>query len=141
MKIGRSIDKNEIHYFIQLDKDGLLLKNNPIELYWINNEDKGQVESINWIKKKFGYGLKYLKNEKQEAVFHFVSYPKRQLMVKKSLSGDYKIFTASNGLTVEISSIFIHIDGGTFWLPNVTKVELHAMDINSKKSIIEIIYP
>ena len=37
--------------------------------------------------------------------------------------------------------IFINIDGGTFWFPNITTVEIHAQNVKTGKNVIEIITP
>ena len=139
MKIGRSIDVNEIHYFVQVDNQGKLFKQNPVEVYWMNFEDKGQKEEMNWIKKKFGYGLNYLNVTDTSARFQFVSYKERDFFVKRNKNKDFRIFTSSGGREVEVNRIFIQIDGGSFWIPNITKVELHATDAETGMKILEIV--
>jgi hypothetical protein len=141
MKIGRSVDANEIHYFIHLNENGSLSKNQPIQLYWANYKEKnGQLEQMNWIKEKFGYGLKYLKIEDEEAVFQFVSYEKRTFILKK-YRGNYRIFTKSFNKWVLVDRIYIEINGGSFWLPKIDCAKLYAHNINDNQHLVEIIKP
>lgn len=140
-KIGRSIDRNEIHYILKVNQKGELNQEEPLEIVWMNNEDAGQKERINWIKKKFGYGLIYQYIKPNEAHFNFVSYDKRSFTLKKNKLGEYKVFTSSNGKTVEVQRIFINIEGGSFWIPNITFVELSALEPQTNAVLHEIIKP
>ena len=140
-KIGRSIDKNEIHYILKLNSKGELNQDEPLEIAWMNNEDAGQKEKMNWIKKKFGYGLTYNYINPFEANFNFVSYQKRSFTLKKNKTGDFKVFTSSKGKMVEVQKIFINIEGGSFWIPNITYVELSALEPQTNSLIHEIINP
>jgi hypothetical protein len=140
-KIGRSIDKNEIHYFIKLNSKGELHPDEPLEIGWINYENGGKREKINWIKKRFGYGLNYTYIKPYEAAFKFVSYDERSFTIMKNDEGNFSVFTKSKGKIVEVQKIFINIDGGSFWIPNVTYVELSALEPQSKSLITEIIKP
>jgi hypothetical protein len=42
---------------------------------------------------------------------------------------------------VQVERIFIQIDGGTFWLPKISSVELHAKDAKTGNTILETINP
>jgi len=142
-KIGRSRDPNEIIYSLNFDQAGKPDKSNPIEIYWIKRTNNNKVEPLTWIQSKYAYGIKIineLKNE-DEIYFQFVSYDKRTFILKKNEENCYKVFTVSGGREVEVSSIFIQIDGGSFWLPYVSRVELHIKEPGSGKLAMETINP
>lgn len=140
-KIGRSKDANEIFYDINVTQSGKLNIENPVQVYWIKYADKGQKESLTWIQDNYAYGLKFLKATESEAKFQFVSYDKRTFLVQKDQDGVFKVFTLSKKKLVAVNRIFIQIDGGTFWFPKISKVELHATDAATGEEKVEIIIP
>lgn len=140
-KIERSKDANEIFYDVNLDSKSNLDLDNPISIYWIKKTENGKIEPLTWIQKNYAYGIEFLNKSKDQAEFQFVSYNKRQFQIKKDNNGNFKVYTLSNKRTVIVNRIFIQIDGGTFWFPKISRVELHAQDIQTNEKSIEIINP
>lgn len=140
-KIERSKDTNEIFYDVNLDSKSNLDLNNPISIYWIKQTENRKIEPLTWIQKKYAYGIEFLNKSKDQAEFQFVSYNKRQFQIKKDSKGNFKVYTLSNKRTVIVNRIFIQIDGGTFWFPSISRVELHSQDIQTNEKSIEIINP
>lgn len=140
-KIERSKDANEIFYDINLEKTGTLSITEPIYPYWRRQTEGGAIKPLTWIQQHYAYGLEYIYSSENYAKFHFVSYKKRDFVLKKDSSGDFKVFTQLNNKEVEVNRIFIQIDGGTFWFPKISKVELHTNDPVTNKNIVEIIKP
>jgi hypothetical protein len=133
LKIARSIDKNEVHYFINEDNKGNLDKKEPIILFWKNHKKNGQYEELNWIKKKYGYGVKCVSSKSNEVCFQFVSYKKRNFYLKKNGQDRYIITSFFDEKEIELDQIFVNIDGGSFWAPNVTTVEMRGRFIGDDK--------
>jgi len=140
-KIERSRNADEIYYDINLNSNGELNTRNPINIYWIKKTAGGIKEGLTWIQKRFGYGLKYVNTSNSQINFHFVSHLKREFILKKDKNGDFKVFTTSKNITVEVKKLFIQFDGGTFLSPKIFKVELYATIPDTGKEIIEIINP
>lgn len=140
-KIERSKDSNEIIYDINITPSGNLNLTNPVNIYWIKHSRNHKITPLTWIQKKFAYGLKFLSKNESEVKFRFVSYRKRDFVIKKNTKGDYQVFTNSYNKEVSVSRIYIQIDGGTFWVPKITKVELYVTDAITGESTIEIINP
>ncbi|GAB4448621.1 MAG: hypothetical protein OHK0036_04340 [Bacteroidia bacterium] len=141
-KIQRSKDANEVYYTVNVDKNGQLDVHNPIQVFWVKYyKDGTKIEPLTWVQKKFAYGINYIHIDKTYAVFQFVSYPKRQLIVKKSTNGQFNVYVMSNNKWVILEKIFVQIDGGTFWLPNIPKVEIYGRDPAFNLLNIEIIKP
>ncbi len=139
LKIGRSVDKNEAHYFVNIDKDNKINENEPIKILWKNNQKNGQYEKINWIKKKFAYGIKHRKIGSDEIEFNFVALNSRKFYLKKNLKNEFAIFAKNEGSEVLLQRIFVFIEGGSFWKPNVTKVELAGMEMDNATEYLEIL--
>ncbi|MEA3445011.1 MAG: DUF4833 domain-containing protein [Bacteroidota bacterium] len=139
--IGRSINADEINYYVNQKKDGTLNEKEPISIFWIKRTADNRLEPITWIQENFSYGLEFITTTSVSAKFQFVSYGKRTFELKKNTKGDYSVFTISGNKEVEVKRIFVQIDGGTFWFPKITKVELHANIAGTNNRVIEIINP
>ena len=127
-EIERSVNQDKIVYDIQIEHNNSLNRENPIRIYWVRNKNKMHIEPLTWIQKNYAYGLRYITVSRDFAQFHFVSYPKRIFTIKRNKTGVFKVFTTSNQKEVELCSIFIQIDGGTFWFPKISFVELQSID-------------
>src|ERR1700743_2222310 len=138
--IQRSPNANTIIYELN-DKDGRLDPENPIHVYWLRYADKGQKEELNYIQRKFAYGLttKPLGNDQYDV--RFVSYKKFPLTLMKAGDGKYHIFATIEQKQMILSRIFIKIEGGSFWLPNVVYVELKGTDPSTGREITEHFKP
>jgi hypothetical protein len=138
-KIGRSKDANEIYYEVKTTPGGLLDIKEPIKIYWIKYTDNNAIEPLTLVQQKFAYGLKFLKVNSESAEFQFVSYSKRTLSLRKNSDGNYGVFTEVDGKKVELERVFIQIDGGTFWFPKITRVEVHAKKAEAGELLVEVI--
>jgi len=139
--IGRSKDANEIHYALNLDEYNALNAKNPIQVYWIKRTRKNKIVPLTWIQQKFAYGIVYLSKSENYAKFRLAAYDKRVFELKKNKNNEFKVFTMSNNMEVEVDRVFIHITGGTFWIPKIPKVELYATLSRTDKKIKETIIP
>lgn len=139
--IGRSKDANEIFYSINLEKNNKLNIEEPIKVYWLKRIEKNSIEPLTWIQNKFAYGIVYLKKSDSYAKFRFAAYDNRVFELKKNKNNEFKVFTISENKEVEVNRIYIYITGGTFWIPEIPKVELFATISGTDKKIKETIIP
>lgn len=140
-KIGRSKDANEIIYEVKTTADGSLDLKEPVKIYWIKYTENNAVKPLTLVQQKFSYGLKFLEVNPEKAEFQFVSYSKRTLMLRKNNLGKFGVFTEIDGKQVELERVFIQIDGGTFWFPKITRVEIHAKKAGAGDLVVEVIQP
>jgi len=140
--IDRNKDNNIIKYDIKLKENGELNMEEPINMYWVKNTDGGKKEGLNYAQKKLAYGLKYVKKEDDEIKFQFVSYGKRTFILRK-LKGksEYNVITYLNNKTVIVNRIYIHITGGTYFVPKIAYLQLYWKDAYSDKEGIEKVIP
>ncbi|NCQ10826.1 MAG: DUF4833 domain-containing protein [Bacteroidetes bacterium] len=139
--IVRSKDANEIFYTINLDNSNKLNTENPINVYWLKRTENNKVEPLSWIQNKFAYGIVYLSKSENYAKFRFAAYDKRVFELKKNKHNEFKVFTISENKEVEVNRIYIYITGGTFWIPEIPKVELYATISETDKKMKETIIP
>jgi hypothetical protein len=137
----RTANTNTIIYELNTDKAGKLDEENPLHVYWIRYAEKNQKEELNYIQRKFAYGVVTKKLANDQYDVRFVSYKKFQLLLMKANDGKYHIFANIDQKQMILNRIFVKIVGGSFWLPNVVYVELKGTDQLTGKEIVHRFKP
>ncbi len=139
--VQRTPNTNTIAYELNFTKAGALDEENPIHPFWIRYQEGGMRKELNYIQKKFAYGLHVNKLNLNDYEVRFVSYAKHAMHLKKATDGKYYMFTDIGKKMSVLKRIYIKIDGGTFWSPNVLYIELKGTDVTTGKENIERIKP
>jgi hypothetical protein len=134
--IQRDPNINTLIYEINLNK-GILVEDEPVHVYWIRYADKGQKEELNYIQRNFAYGVKSKLVSKDYYEIHFVSYKKKQMFLKKSTDNKFYIFTDINKKQAILKQVFVRVNGGSFWVPNIEYVELKGIDPITGLEVVE----
>ncbi|BAV08717.1 Phosphatidylglycerophosphate synthase [Filimonas lacunae] len=135
--LQRTPNANTIMYDLNI-KDGLIDKDDPVHAYWIRYTEQKQKQELNFVQRKFAYGIKAkdLGNNKFE--LHFVSYKKMPLYLEYSpTEKTYHAYATVNSKYLRLSRIFIMINGGSFWSPNIEYVEIKGVDVATGKEVAE----
>jgi hypothetical protein len=140
-KIERSKDANQIFYDVNKITEDKLNKENPINIYWVRHTEGGKIKPLTWIQQHYAYGLDFIYASENIAKFHFVSYDKIGFTLKKDSNGNFNVYTIKNKSEVIVNRIFIQIDGGTFWFPKISKVELYLNDPFTNIEEVVVINP
>jgi hypothetical protein len=122
-------------------KDGLLNEKKPVHVFWIRYAEQGQHEELSYIQRTFAYGIKtkFLSKDKYE--LRFVSYKKYPMHLMKATNGKYYVFVKIQGKQAILNRLFIKINGGSFWSPNVEYMEIKGIDITNGNEMLERIKP
>jgi hypothetical protein len=142
--IQRTHNKNTIIYELNYNADSTINENEPVKIYWIRYSDKGEVAPLSYIQRKYAYGLDVSRADKEKNIYAltFVSYKSRTLyLMKYKNEKQYHVYTFINGKLARMSKAFAKIDGGTFWVPHITYVELTGVDPATGKKVVEKIIP
>lgn len=136
--IQRDPNINTAIYAINYEENGKINKSNPIKAYWIRYAEKGETKDFNYMQRKFAYGLESKTINNEEFELKFVSYKKLPLTLKKIDSDQkYHVFVSVNQKRIQVEKIFVRIEGGSFWLPNVKYAEVTGIETSSNKIITE----
>ncbi len=141
--INRNRDANEIWYSVNVKMNGEIDHKKPIQAFWVKKEKNGRIEPLTWIQKRYSYGIRVLDCDLENCCswkFQFVSYQKRSFTLKMK-EDQYRVYTTSNGQEIEVTRIFVQIDGGSFWVPSVPFVKLTGVNPKTGEIISEIIKP
>lgn len=135
--LQRDPNTNTIICQLNTDEKGAVDKENPVNVFWMRYADKGQKADLNYIQRKFAYGInsRPLGNEKYE--LKFVSYGKFPLYLMKDKSDQYRVYATINKRQIILNRIYVHIEGGTLFVPNVKYVELRGLDASTGEEVTE----
>ena len=134
----RDPNTNTIICELNVKSDGEVDKSNPVNVYWLRYQENGQKEDLSYIQKKFAYGIQSKSIGNGEYELRFVSYKKFPLFLRKSeVDNKYHVYATVNNKKMMLERIFVRIDGGTFWIPNVKYVELKGANPTNGIQMLE----
>ncbi len=142
--VQRTHNKNTIVYEINYNADSTINLSNPVKIYWIRYSDKGETAPLSYIQNKYAYGVDAFITDsvKQTFKLNFVSYKKRDIyLIKSKTSKQYHAYMIINGKLAYLSKAFAKIEGGSFWVPHITSVEITGKDITTGNTVKEKFTP
>ncbi len=137
--VQRDPNTNTIICQLNIDKNGEVVKDQPVNVFWMRYGDNGEKKELSYIQRKFAYGIltKNLGNGQFE--LRFTSHKKLPMYLYKSTTDKkYHVYATINNKKMQLDRIFLRIEGGSFWLPNVKYVEIKGHDaVEPTKSLTE----
>ncbi|MGI4867338.1 MAG: DUF4833 domain-containing protein [Janthinobacterium lividum] len=123
--LQRDPNTNTVVYQLNVSSTGQLNEDEPLRVFWIRYAEQGQQQELSFIQRKFGYGLKTKKLAPDKYEIHFAASSKRTLyLMKGGPDRTFHVYVSiANQLSV-LERIYLRIEGGTFWVPNVKYIEL-----------------
>ena len=118
-------------------KNSELDEEEPVHVYWIRYTDQGQKEELNYIQRKFAYGIKSRLISKDKYELNFVSYKKYPMYLMKGANNKYNVYGTINQKQAIVNRIFVKINGGSLFSPNVEYVEIKGVDPSNGKEVLE----
>lgn len=130
--VQRDPNTNTIICQLNTNEKGELDKEQPINVFWIRYADNEGKKDLNYIQRKFAYGIQTKDIGNGNYELRFVSYKKFPLLLTKSATDKkYHVYVTANNKKILLDRIFLRIEGGSFWLPNVKYVELKGYEANN----------
>ncbi|HKC69703.1 MAG TPA: DUF4833 domain-containing protein [Bacteroidia bacterium] len=142
--VQRTFNINTLIYELNFDEKQNLDEKEPIKIYWVNYATNKSTEPLNYIQRKYAYGLdiKLIDAEKKSYCFNFVSYKKKKLYLLKSpVDNKYHVFCDINSKMVSLDRIFVQIEGGSFWVPHVKYIDISGKDLVKNEEVAERVIP
>ena len=118
-------------------KNGQLDKREPVHVFWIRYTEQGQPKELSYIQRTFAYGIKARALSNEEYELNFVSYKKLPLRLVKSGQDTYYVYANVNQKKVILRRLYIHIEGGTLWKPNVKYIQVEGVNASTGESTVE----
>ncbi|MEI6019722.1 MAG: DUF4833 domain-containing protein [Bacteroidota bacterium] len=135
----RSFNKNTLIYQLNVNEKNELNESDPISVFWVNYAGKGDLEQLNYIQRKYAYGIsvQQIDKEKKKYSFHFVSYKKQILYLIETNDNKFHVFSYFNNHLLIVNRIFVQIEGGSFWTPKVKYIEIFGKDPAKNEEVVE----
>ncbi|GAB4007536.1 hypothetical protein GCM10028808_11530 [Spirosoma migulaei] len=119
-------------------KNGQLDKQDPVHVFWIRYTEESQQKELSYIQRTFAYGIKARALSNQEYELNFVSYKKFPLRLAKSeRDAGYYVYANVNQKKVILRRLYLHIEGGTMWKPNVKYIQVEGINASTGESTVE----
>lgn len=141
--IQRTSSKNTVVYDLNLDKSGNIAESEPIDIYWKRFCCGGERKDLNYIQRKFAYGVKLKPIANNAYTLNFLATDKLTITIKKSLLIDEIAAVAQvNNSHLEVRRILIVMEEGeSMWFPKIEKVLIEGVDYQTGFEITETIFP
>ncbi|MFN8142902.1 MAG: DUF4833 domain-containing protein [Bacteroidia bacterium] len=142
--LQRSKNTNAIVYEVNVLPSGKIDADNPLKIYWMQYATDSSMAELNYVQRRYAYGINAVpvNGHPGQFVLNFVSYEKKKFYLISDPDGKrFRTFASINGKMSELKRIFIHLDGGTFWFPNITDVEIVGKDPSTQQLIVEHFKP
>jgi hypothetical protein len=138
--LQRDPNTNTIVYGLNL-KDNRLDEDNPVHAFWIKYAEGGKVEELNFIQRKFAFGISARQTGPDSYDLHIAAYKKYTLHLLKDASGVYHTYGNINNRLAIMQRVFIRINGGPLFFPNVVYIELKGIDAVTGQLLVQRFKP
>jgi phosphatidylglycerophosphate synthase len=140
--LQRTTNTNTIVCELNYAKNGQLDEESPVHVFWIRYPEGGMRKELNYIQRVFAYGIKASSQGNGTYKLHFVSYRKQTLWLMPSQKDNkYHVYATINQKQAQLNRIFIKVDGGSFWSPNIVYMEMKGTDVATGKEVVERFKP
>jgi hypothetical protein len=140
--LQRTANINTIVCDLNLNAKGVPNPEKPINVYWIVYTEGSAKKELNYIQRNFAYGIDTKAMGNGVYQLNFVSYKKRLFYLKWHAAGNrYQVFAPINNKEAILQRIFIKVEGGSFWVPNIVYVEFRGTDPITGNEVIERFKP
>jgi phosphatidylglycerophosphate synthase len=136
--LQRDPNPNTVIYQLNVDKTGRLDEEEPVRAFWIRYTENGEHKNLNFIQRKFAYGLTAQKVASDKYELKFAAYNKlRFFLMRSSADNAFHVFTTIANRQIVLTRVFLRIEGGTFWVPNVKYIEFKGWNAASHEPVVE----
>jgi hypothetical protein len=135
--LQRDPNTNTIIYQLNVNSAGQVDEDEPINVFWLRYDEQGQRKSLNYIQRKFAYGLSAEKVGPEKYVLKFAAYNKVPFyLMRWGADKALHVFTVINNRQIVLTRVYLRIEGGTFWVPNVRYIEFKGWDATTRAPVV-----
>ncbi len=140
--LQRTANTNTIVCELNYNSKGQLDEENPVHVFWIRYAEDGKRKELNYIQRVFAYGINAQPIGNGIYKLNFVSYKKQSFLLMPSPKDKkYRVYITFNKKQFILNRLFLKVDGGSFWLPNIVYMELKGIDPITSKEVVERFKP
>jgi phosphatidylglycerophosphate synthase len=136
--LQRDPNINTVIYQLNVNGAGKLDEDEPINVFWIRYTEQSKRKDLNFIQRKFAYGLTAKKVAADKYSLKFAAYDKVPFyLMKWSADNAFHVFAVVANKQIVLSRVYLRIEGGTFWVPNVKYIELKGWNAATRQPVVE----
>lgn len=136
--LQRDPNTNTVIYQLNVDRAGRLNEDEPVNVFWIRYDEHGERKDLNFIQRKFAYGLTAEKIAVDKYELKFAAYNKvRFFLLKSPVDRAFHVYTTIGSRQLQLERVYLRIEGGTFWVPNVKYIEFKGVASATREPVVE----
>jgi len=136
--LQRDPNTNTVIYQLNLTSAGRIDEQEPIRVFWLRYQEQGQRQELSFIQRKFAYGLTAQKIAPDKYVLKFAAYNKVPLYLMRSgVDNAFHVVAVLATKQIVLTRVYVRIEGGTFWVPNVRYIELKGWNAATHEPVVE----
>ena len=134
--LQRTPDANTVVYEVKY-VNNVFDTDDPVHPYWIRYTDNAKVEELTLLQRHFAYGVRTKKTGPDDYTLEFVAYKDIPIILKKEPSGKFAAYVTLNQKEAILEKIYLQINGGSFWSPNVEYAEFTGTDAATGATLVQ----
>jgi hypothetical protein len=136
--LQRDPNINTVIYQLNTNRAGQLDEDEPVKVFWIRYAEQNERKDLNFIQRKFAYGLTAKKVATDKYTLKFAAYDKVPFyLMKWSADNAFHVFTVVANKQIVLNRVYLRIEGGTFWVPNVKYIEFKGWNAATRQPVVE----
>lgn len=139
--LQRDPNTNTVIYTLNME-DGKIDENQPVKAHWIRYAEGGKRTGLSFIQRKFAYGVHHTKTGDQSFDIRLQAYKDLEISIRFNSKKDkYQAYTAIDDKEIVLERIFVRIDGGSYFKPDVRYIEVLGYDPITKSKVSQRFSP
>ena len=134
--LQRTPNANTVVYELNV-KNGELDSIEPVHVFWILYGKNAEIEELTPIQRKYAYGLSTQLISKDHYELRFLANIKYALQMIKGSDYKYHVYYPINNIQAILSRIYLQINGGSLFSPNIEYVEFSGINPESGTEVFE----
>ncbi len=139
-RIERSKNANVVQYDARLREDGSLVRDDPVDAYWLRLAGSGKRKELDWLARKLAYGFVVHWRGDGALELEMVAPIGRRVQVVMGKDG-WEARTRVDGRECRIDRIFVQSIERRFRLPKVESIDFAGTDVETGEARTEHFVP
>ncbi|WP_210522099.1 DUF4833 domain-containing protein [Hymenobacter terricola] len=136
--LQRDPNPNTVIYQLNVNSAGQLNEKEPVRVFWIRYTEQSQQQDLSFIQRRFAYGLTAKKLALNKYELKFAAYNKVPFYLQRSgVDKTFHVFTVIANQQIALTRVYLHIEGGTFWVPNVKYIEFKGWNAATQQPVVQ----
>ena len=139
--LQRDPDENTVVYQLNLDGEQVDA-DKPVNVYWIRYTEGGDRKGLNLVQRTMAYGISHKALDNGDFELRIAAY--KTLPLRLSYSEKHKqyvVFASINNREAILDRIFVRIEGGNMFSPDIAYFELLGRDTATHAKVTQRIKP